>query len=409
MRLNMAQKKLKNFFKTFLTKDRIFQNKQVLQSNYLPENILHRDDQINLLASILAPALNFEKPSNVFIYGKTGTGKTVSANYTTDNLLDVAKDQSMPMKKIYINCKLKRVADTEYRLIATLIKEFSDISVPFTGLPTDEVYRIFYEILDKERMMLIIILDEIDQLVRKTGDEFLYNLTRINADLKNSVISLIGISNDLLFVDNLDARIKSSLGEEELVFPPYDATQIQDILRERSMKAFTQGSVKDGVIEKCAALAAREHGDARRAIDLLRIAGELAERDNKDGLSLEYIDKAQQKIESDRVFDVVSTQPKHFQAVLFSIICSTSNSPKRGFVSSGTVYDEYVEVCEKAGIRPLTQRRVSSIIAELDMLGLINANVISRGRGGRTKEIKQSIPPSLLGKVTEILKKSLGF
>ncbi len=405
----MAQKKLKNFFKTFLTKDRIFQNKQVLQSNYLPENILHRDDQINLLASILAPALNFEKPSNVFIYGKTGTGKTVSANYTTDNLLDVAKDQNMPMKKIYINCKLKRVADTEYRLIATLIKEFSDISVPFTGLPTDEVYRIFYEILDKERMMLIIILDEIDQLVRKTGDEFLYNLTRINADLKNSVISLIGISNDLLFVDNLDARIKSSLGEEELVFPPYDATQIQDILRERSMKAFTQGSVKDGVIEKCAALAAREHGDARRAIDLLRIAGELAERDNKDGLSLEYIDKAQQKIESDRVFDVVSTQPKHFQAVLFSIICSTSNSPKRGFVSSGTVYDEYVEVCEKAGIRPLTQRRVSSIIAELDMLGLINANVISRGRGGRTKEIKQSIPPSLLGKVTEILKKSLGF
>lgn len=405
----MAQKKLKNFFKTFLTKDRIFQNKQVLQSNYLPENILHRDNQINLLASILAPALNFEKPSNVFIYGKTGTGKTVSANYTTDNLLDVAKDQSMPMKKIYINCKLKRVADTEYRLIATLIKEFSDISVPFTGLPTDEVYRIFYEILDKERMMLIIILDEIDQLVRKTGDEFLYNLTRINADLKNSVISLIGISNDLLFVDNLDARIKSSLGEEELVFPPYDATQIQDILRERSMKAFTQGSVKDGVIEKCAALAAREHGDARRAIDLLRIAGELAERDNKDGLSLEYIDKAQQKIESDRVFDVVSTQPKHFQAVLFSIICSTSNSPKRGFVSSGTVYDEYVEVCEKAGIRPLTQRRVSSIIAELDMLGLINANVISRGRGGRTKEIKQSIPPSLLGKVTEILKKSLGF
>ncbi len=405
----MAQKKLKNFFKAFLTKDRIFNNKQVLQANYCPENILHRDEQINLLASILAPALNFEKPSNVFIYGKTGTGKTVSANYTVENLLDVAQEQNMPIRKIYINCKLKRVADTEYRLIATLIKEFSNISVPFTGLPTDEVYRIFYEILDKKRVMLIIILDEIDQLVRKTGDEFLYNLTRINADLKNSVISLIGISNDLLFVDNLDARIKSSLGEEELVFPPYDATQIQDILRERANEAFREGAVQDGVIEKCSALAAREHGDARRAIDLLRIAGELAERDNKDSLSIEYIDNAQHKIESDRVFDIVSTQPKHFQAVLFSIISSTSNSHKKGFVSSGAVYDEYVEVCGRTGIRPLTQRRVSSIIAELDMLGLINANVISRGRGGRTKEIKQSIPPSLLGKVTDILKKSLGF
>lgn len=405
----MAQKQLKNFFKTFLTKDRIFSNKQVLQSNYLPENILHRDDQINMLASILAPSLNFEKPSNIFIYGKTGTGKTVSVNYTTENLLAVSKEQNVPLKTIYINCKLKRVADTEYRLIATLIKEFSNVSVPFTGLPTDEVYRIFYELLDKEKIMLIIILDEIDQLVKKTGDEFLYNLTRINSELKNSIISLIGISNDLLFVDNLDARIKSSLGEEELVFPPYDATQIQDILLERAKKAFKEGVILPGVIEKCAALAAREHGDARRAIDLLRIAGELAEREEQDKLSIEYIDKAQHKIESDRIVDTISTQPKHFQAVLFAIINSTSNYRNKDFISSGVLYNEYVEICEKTGLRPLTQRSVSNIIAELDMLGLIDANVISKGRGGRTKEIRQAIPPALQQRVNEILQKSLGF
>ncbi len=233
----MGEKELKDFFIGYLKKDSIFKNKQSLQSNYTPKDVPYREDQIKSLAGILAPALRTEKPSNVFIYGKTGTGKTLCAKHVTNNMMHIAKENNIHLKVFYLNCKMKRVADTEYRLLAQLSREFG-IEVPATGLPTDEIYKIFIKALDESQILLIIILDEIDQLVEKTGDEILYNLTRMNSELQKSDISIIGISNDLVFTDNLDPRVKSSLSEEELVFPPYNAIQLQKILRQRAKLAF---------------------------------------------------------------------------------------------------------------------------------------------------------------------------
>ena len=191
--------------------------------------------------------------------------------------------------------------------------------VPSTGLPTDQIYRKFIEVIDNKKKMIVIILDEVDQAVKKIDEGFLYNLTRLNSELKNSQLAIIGISNDLVFLDNVDPRVKSSLSEEELVFPPYNALQIQDILKERAKRAFKEKVFSEGVIEKCSAYAAREHGDARRALDLLRIAGELAEREGSKTIDLKYIDLAKEKIEKDKVLDIISTQPKQFQLVLLSI------------------------------------------------------------------------------------------
>jgi len=308
------------------------------------------------------------------------------------------------VRVIYLNCKLKKVADTEYRLIAELTRNFN-ISVPSTGLPTDEVYRLFYSAIDKKKQLLILVLDEIDQLMKKTGDEILYNLTRINSELKQSQIVLVGISNDLIFADNLDPRVKSSLSEEELIFPPYNALQIQDILNKRVKRAFKSGVIGEGVIEKCAAYAAREHGDARRALELLRVAGELAERDGNDKVKLEHLDKAEDKIEKDRVLDIVASQPKQFQVVLHAIMMLTNNK----HIFTGEIYELYKSLCNAIALRPLTQRRVSDIIAEYDMLGIVNAKVISKGRYGRTKEIVLGIPLASQKRVKEILKKELGL
>jgi cell division control protein 6 len=310
------------------------------------------------------------------------------------------------LKIIYLNCKLKRIADTEYRLIAQLAREFGK-EIPATGLPTDEVYKLFINELDEKKLLLVIILDEIDQLVEKIGDSVLYNLTRLNTELKNSEVSLIGISNDLVFTDNLDPRVKSSLSEEELVFPPYNAIQLQKILQQRGKIAFRNNSIKEGVIEKCAAYAAREHGDARRALELLRVAGELAERENKNFIEIEDIDAAEGKIEHDRILDVVSTQPKQSKITLYSLLYVKNNSSKPVF--TGDIYDSYKEYCFKCGVRPLTQRRVSDIIAELDMLGIINAKVISKGRYGRTRELCLAVPPSIIEKINDILKDGLGL
>jgi len=370
---------LDTFFEVFLKKDSVFFDKKVLQSNYIPETILHREEQTKQVANIIAPALRGDKPSNLFIYGKTGTGKTLTIKHTTQKLLEIAERENIPLKIIYINCKLKRSTDTEYRLIAQLARELGK-SIPPTGLPTEEVYKAFFKALNKQKQNYILVLDEIDQLVNKTGDNALYNLTRLNEEDTQSQISIIGISNDIMFVENLDPRVRSSLSEEEIVFPPYNAIQIQAILKQRSELAFNKEALEQGVVEKCAAYAARDHGDARRALELLRVAGEVADRKNSKKIMISHIDEAEEKIDRDRIIDIVTTQPKQYQLVLYAILALNPSNNKNMF--TGEVYEVYKTLCSKTNISILTQRRVSDIISEFDMLGIVNAKVILRGDMG---------------------------
>ncbi len=387
-----------------LPRNSVFENKYVLQANYTPDNIPHREKQIEQVASILAPALRRERPSNLFVYGQTGTGKTLSVQFVRREMIKRAEKNSLPLRVEYLNCKLRKVSDTEYRILAELIKKAGS-SVPATGLPTDQVYNKFVDIIEQEKKLFVLILDEIDQAVKKISDNFLYNLTRLNTELSHSQICLVGISNDLKFLESLDPRVKSSLSEEEIVFPPYNAIQLQEILKERAEKAFKKNVLETGVIEKCAAYAAREHGDARRALDLLRIAGELAERNGDKKINIEHVDLANEKIDRDKMIDVVEVAPKQFQLTLLSIIKLFEERKDKIF--TGDVYNTYHNLCLKAKTEVLTQRRISDIIAEIDMLGLINARVISKGRHGRTREIKLSIPEKILGKIKAILHQSL--
>ncbi len=402
----MGEKNLGGFFETFLKKDPIFINKKVLQAGYTPETIPHREEQIQQIASILAPCLRLEKPSNLFLYGKSGSGKTLSIKYVMNQLLETSKNKKIPLGIYYINCKLKRVADTEYRLIAELARQLG-IEVPATGLPTDGVYKLFLQGIHNDKKIIILILDEIDQLVTRAGDEILYNLTRLNSELKDVEISIVGISNSLMFTDDLDPRIKSSLSEEEINFPPYNAIQIQDILKGRAKEAFRKNTIDEGVVEKCAAYAAREHGDARRALELLRVAGELAERSNGLRINIKSIDEAEEKIEKDRVLDAVHTQPKQFQLTLLSILSLGNGEDKAIF--TGDIYEIYGKLCEQAGLKPLTQRRVGDIISELDMMDIINVKVISKGRYGRTREIRLAIPTSTIPNINQTIKEALNL
>jgi len=173
---------LKSKFSDYLEKDSLFEDKNVLTTNHKPDEILHRDDQIDELASILMPALKGNDPSNVFIYGTVGTGKTLVTRHVYRELQSVADSVDETLEVVYINCKMKKIADTEYRLSAKLARELGH-EVPSTGLPTDEVYQRFFDALEEKEGVVIIVLDEIDALIKKIGDDFLYNLTRINDDL----------------------------------------------------------------------------------------------------------------------------------------------------------------------------------------------------------------------------------
>jgi Cdc6-like AAA superfamily ATPase len=159
-----------------------------------------------------------------------------------------------------------------------------------------------------------------------------------------------------------------------------------------------------GVIEKCSAYAAREHGDARRAIELLRVSAELAERSNSLTVALTHLDEAEEKIERDRIVDAVKTQPRQFQAVIYAILTLKKGD---GIIFTGEIYERYKALCDKLNLRPLTQRRVSDILAELDMLGVINAKVISKGRFGRTREISLSLSDSVEDRLKKMLEEEL--
>lgn len=393
-----------SIFENFIQKQSIFKNKKVLTANYIPDEILHRDQEIQQLSNILAPSLRGHQPNNVFIYGTVGTGKSITVRFVLNELKSVTQKTNKKVKPIYINCKMKKVADTEYRLIAQMLKEFNEI-VPETGLPTDVLYRKFFDCIDVFNGIIIIVLDEIDTLVQKVGDEFLYNLTRINSELKRSQVSLIGITNNLSIVDVLDIRVKSSLGEEEIVFKPYNAKELANILLQRVVEGFNKNVVDEAVINKCAALAAQEHGDARRALDLLRVAGEIAERMGDEKVLEKHVDIAEKKIDTDRIIETVRSQPKQSQIVLFSIINSLNN----GKVSTGDVFNQYKKICNQIGVKILTKRRFSDLISELDMLSIISTNIISKGRYGRTREIIISIDEDILEKLKQILSEKMGL
>jgi len=406
--------KLDTIFDTF-DKNGIFKNKEQLQIGFTPMNIFHRDEQINQIASILAPVLRGERPSNLFLYGMTGTGKTLTIHFVKDELLKRAKKESeTKLKIIYLNCKIGKVAETEYRILAKIINQLHG-SVPDTGLPTDTVYRRFVDLIDSEPQLIILILDEIDELVKRISDDFLYNLTRLNSELSQTKICVVGISNDTGFLNEVNPRVKSSLSEEEIIFPPYNAIQLKEILEERTIHAFKENIVDKGVIAKCAAFAAKVDGDARRALDLMRVAGELAERDGSKKVMEKHIDLANEKIEKDKIIDVVSAGPRQFKMVLNSIIYLSEKASKQKRLDgkkeesffTGDVYNHYCGFCEKNKIDFLTQRRVGDIIQEMDMLGIVNVRVISKGRHGRMREIKLVTPNSIVEKLKIILNNSL--
>ncbi len=419
LNLNVKERdELDNFFDEFMSSTPIFNNKSVLQSNYNPEKIPHRDEYLKDIAKILAPALRKERPSNIFIYGKTGTGKSLCVKHVLDKMKNVAIAREIPLQIITINCKLKKVADTEYRILLEILKELGR-EMPSTGISTNELYKELYEVIDSEKKTILLVLDEIDTLIKKAGDEILYNLTRINPELKQSEMTIVGITNDLTIMDTVDARVKSSLNEEEIVFMPYNAVQIQDILNDRAIQAFRGDVLDEEVIPRCAGYCAREHGDARRALELLRFAGELAERDGCEKVLPEHIDNADKRTEKNRIIDIIKSQPKQFQLVNYAII-KTSMQEKHNLVTqkktlmvepttTGSVYDYYNRLAKELGITTLSLRRISDIIIELEVLGLINFKIVSKGRYGRTRYITIGLPKSLYSEVLTLLKEDLNL
>ena len=388
---------LENIFNSFLKGPRIFKDREVLRPDYVPEHLPHRDEQLQQVGEILAPVLRGFRGSNLFIYGQTGTGKTAVVRHVLDRLIHKGHEIGASVEACYLNCRL---IGTDYRILARL-GESLGIKIPFTGLATNEVFDRFKTELDMKRILIIAVLDEVDALVKAQGDVLLYELTRINENLKHGRLSIVGISNDLRFKELLDPRVLSSLSEEEAIFKPYIAPELKDILLERAKISFVEGALSDGALNLCSALAAAEHGDARRALDLLRVAGELAEREGSPVVGEDHVRRARDEIEQDRGVMVLKTLPLHSKLV----VCSTylMKKAEAGGVITGDIYEVYKELCGHLSLEPLTQRRVSGLINELDIIGVLNARVVNLGRYGRTKKVRLGISNSDVKNVLSVV------
>lgn len=386
------------FTKYINSRPGLMKNSKILQTTYIPDNLPHRMDQIESLVEIIAPALKGDKPSNVLIIGKTGTGKTAVVTHIGKELKKADPDEEN-VCFIYINCE---VNDTNYGIlyrISCRICGEEQNKIPYTGWSIDKMLAALTEIIDKENKVFIIVLDEIDRSIEKNGDEIFYYLTTINEILKESRVTIIGITNNAKFTELLSPKIKSRLGEEKIVFPPYNSIQLQDILYNRASLAFDEGVLDEDVIPYCAALSAQEMGDARKALELLRISAEIAERNGDKKVTSAHVRKARSKIEMDAIVEVVKTLTLQSKILLMGIIRNTEMglSP----MTTGDTYTSYKRVAESIGQSVLSQRRITGLIQELDMLGIIHARLKSYGRDGRTKEIELCIPKDIINMVKE--------
>jgi archaeal cell division control protein 6 len=365
-------------------------SRDVLRDSYVPPRLPHREEEIRKVAEVLGPALRGDLPSNLFIYGKIGTGKTAVVAQVRH---DIERRASASSRFGFISVNCANI-DTSYSLLQTIGNTFapSDAERIPTGWSLDRVQAAMVRMMDARRGTTVLVLDEIDRLVARSGDNVLYTLSQLNTELDTARLSLVGISNDLKFTNQLDARVRSRLNEEKIVFQPYNATELQDILRDRAREAFNPDVVDPGVVERCAAYAALENGDARRALGLLRLSAEMAERDHAKRITPDHVVKAKNRLEQDIVVECCRTLPPHCKVLLYAILQLYER--RRNGVLTGEVYDSYRRLAERLGLQPLHARSISNYVSELETLGLIRATIVSRGRGGRTREILVDVPIS---------------
>ena len=381
---------------------RFLDNEQLIRSEQheLLKEIFNanvRDAEIRELSAHFAPILRDDHPMHLGLWGKTGTGKTLSMSFFLGILKRLCLKKSVEMWYEHLDITTPRPCFRALNDLACLLGASKRYK---RGICLDEFMLRIEDKLANYRGYLILFIDEVDNIRRDRNTFMAFLIRRLPQAIPAKLI-LVFASNNLDWTSNLDPRVQSFLKVSELVFKPYNAIDLKRILQIRVEKALCRGALAPGVLEKIAALSSREHGDARKAVALLAGSAKLAEKAGSR-ISLDLVDQAAQEIEQDRYVTMIKTAPVQLQATMAAVIDAVRARSGRP-VATGEAYDAYTGFCRKAGITAITPRAFGDLIAELDLYSFVRSPVRSRGRYGRTRQIYLCLPPHLTGQIHDAI------
>ncbi|WP_229115688.1 orc1/cdc6 family replication initiation protein [Halapricum desulfuricans] len=345
-----------------------------------PESITAREEELEAYKTALQPVVNGAQPRNIFLYGKTGVGKTAVSRYLLERLRqDTAQFDDVNLSVYWLNCtNLSSSYQVAVNLVNTIRPPEERIST--TGYPQQRVFDILYEELEAIGGTILLVFDEIDHI--GSDDEILYELPRArsNGYLDSAKPGVIGISNDFGFRDDLSPKVKDTLCEEAIHFPPYDAPELKAILRQRADGALHEDGAEQGVIPLCAALAAQDTGSARQALKLLYKAGELARAAGESAITEDHVHDARSELEQSQIEHGMRelTQHGHLSLVAALQLALDEDTPAR----VREIYPRYRTLAEQSSIDPLVRRRMHDHLADLAMLGILERHSRNEGRAG---------------------------
>ncbi len=377
----------------FSREDHIFTDEMPFREEYTPSSLQERTEELDDYEKALSPIARGYSPKNIFLYGKTGVGKTVGTHYILNELKDAVEDyDDVTLTVVTISC---RNLSSSYQVAIKLVNELRSITgrkkIASTGYPSEKVYNLLFEEMDKIGGTILCVLDEIDG-INNDDDDLLYRIprARTNSDVEHCDPGIIGISNDYKFKEGLSPEVLDTLCDEELNFAPYDAEELHSILSHRASNAFHDGVIEDDVLPLASARAAQDSGSARQALRLLYKAGELARENDSETVTSEHVESAQSLLEMGKVKEGIRDSTSQDHVILCSILdlALDGKTPTR----TRTIHERYEKFAETVNVDPLVQRRMYDRVSELLRRSFLDMDVKNEGyRSGRYYEYELAV------------------
>jgi len=339
-----------------MSESTVFKNKSKLSPRYLPEELPHREAQIQQITRVFfdAPRDPDKFPLSILqIIGPAGIGKTSTVLKSCKSLEELFGNSRLKLKNVYINMKLQ--GGNKFAIYRLLLEHIAP-ELPAQGLSAEEMLRYVLQYLRENSQYAIIVIDEIDYLVKSSKDtSIIYDLTRLNEyelDKSCYVKGVIFIARSTEFHGKLDAAEMSTLGRVPMEFPPYTVQQVSDILESRVAQAFNPRAIGSDVIDKIAKIttSSEVNGDVRYALDLLLYAGNLAESDGSGRVMLDHLRKVHGQLHPSITTEEIDQLSRNHVLSLMALVRAL-RSKKKAYVGLKDVRLYASELADQLGMK----------------------------------------------------------